>query len=291
MSPGFFGSARTLATRPLSKREKHTMIIADRLARKAGSFSISYVVTARRLQVLAYYNKPNQAGSEDAAAATKPPVPLSKASKAPAPPAAAPAAAQSRTHPTSAPSRPPAARKPAPVQKSAPRSKVHRNSLSARSGVKLSDAAIAAQARADSSSSQPARKRLKPSPSELAHPALPPGLDGHLVKRKAPVRQPVHLPARAASPIPSPASDSGDECGEYDEHESDGGDPTGLFSSRADAASYLTELNWDLYINERTGGLMGYDRATGKEYGGAGNTVTPPEVITAYMLVHEGEFG
>ena len=91
-----------------------------------------------------------------------------------------------------------------------------------------------------------------------------------------------------ASPSPA-ASESGYD--EYDEREaSDGGVPAGLFSSLRDASEYLYELNWDIHVCERTGHLMGYDRATGKAYGGDGNPEIAPEVITAWMMVHD-EYG
>ena len=156
----------------LNKREKQAMLYADRLARSAGAFSISYVVTPRRLTVLTYYNKPNLLHGDDAAAAKPPALP-----KARSVPAAAAAAAHSRTRatPVSLPPGLPVSRvqKQAP-QKQAPqrqarakpasRIKTDRNSLSARSGVILSDAAIAAQARSEaSSSSSSSRPAGKPS--------------------------------------------------------------------------------------------------------------------------------
>ena len=67
-----------------------------------------------------------------------------------------------------------------------------------------------------------------------------------------------------------------------------GGDPKGFFKSSAHAADYLKQLGLHLYEDKRTGALIGYDTTTGEKYGGSNGAKIPPQVIVAYMMVHDG---
>ena len=67
------------------------------------------------------------------------------------------------------------------------------------------------------------------------------------------------------------------------------GDPLGFFESRADAVDYLERLGLELYEDESTGLLRGYDIESGENYGGEDGCKIPPQVIHAYMLAHPVE--
>ena len=52
---------------------------------------------------------------------------------------------------------------------------------------------------------------------------------------------------------------------------------------------YLERLGLELYEDESTGALQGYDIASGENYGGPDGLKIPPQVIHAYMLAHPVE--
>ena len=82
-------------------------------------------------------------------------------------------------------------------------------------------------------------------------------------------------------------SDGDDDDGIDEPAASDGdGDPMGFFKSRAHAADYLRDVGLDLYEDD-TGALVGEDLKTGEKYGGPNGAKIPPQVIVAFMMVHD----
>ena len=54
------------------------------------------------------------------------------------------------------------------------------------------------------------------------------------------------------------------------------GDPKRYFESRDHASDYLERSGFVLWENEASGALEGYDRTTGKNYGGSDGAKIPP---------------
>ena len=52
-------------------------------------------------------------------------------------------------------------------------------------------------------------------------------------------------------------------------------------------AAFLDDLDLHLYEDERTGDLVGHHRTTGENYGGQDGAPITPQMIVAYMLVHD----
>ena len=152
-----------------------------------------------------------------------------------------------------------AARKQAPKP-----SKKDRNGLSARSGTILSDAAIAAQARADLASTTvepPAKKRRAVSPKR--------GLDSWLSKSE--------LPALPRTPVPANlfrSFSSGDNAF----------DPKGYFTSDADAAeflaAYLEGNNLLLNLGDDPAGTRLIDMDACRAIQNV-----PPKIVVAYTML------
>ena len=128
--------------------------------------------------------------------------------------------------------------------------KVNRNALSAcGSGNLLSDAAIAAQARADAVK-EPAKKRQRRAPTP-------------------PDSTPV-----AALPV----------CGSSDL--SSGSREAWRFKTKEDAIQFLNAHDIMPY-EETNGDIVGYD-ASDKRYGGEGDPPLPPHIVEAFYVLNDG---
>jgi hypothetical protein len=241
----------------LTKREKQAIDYITNRARTANAFSISFDVTARRMRSLVYFQQPNfiaqAAGSEDANKENgqQPPAP-----PAPSAPSASSSSSRTQVQEKEAQKR---------VQKQvASQKKVDRNTLSARSGTILSDAAIAAQARADLASSTvepPAKKRRAVSPKRE--------LDSWLSEPERPALPRTPVPANLFRSF-----SSGDNAF----------DPKGYFTSDADAAeflaAYLEGNNLLLNLGDDPAGTRLIDMDACRAIQNV-----PPKIVVAYTML------
>ena len=149
-------------------------------------------------------------------------------------------------------------RKPLKADRKPP--KVDKHALSARSGNLLSDAAIAAQARASEGTvSQHVKNAVKAWPGVASEPSA-----------KRPRLEPAAaLPARISADLtPGSSTDAW------------------RFKTKADAMRFLEEIDVML-CEEENGDIVGYD-ASDKRHGGEGDPPLPPHAVEAFYVLNDG---
>jgi len=250
--------------RSIGSAERDYMATATAIAAKEDAFSVSFTFSPDGgMSHLVYFKQPSPKQAPDDQPSTGRD-PRTNVPPARVPPARVPSAPPTRNEKPSKQSQKTTQKqhvKQASRAKSK-QSKVDRNAMSARGSKggrfkRLSDAAIAAQKRADDAAElEKKRKRRRDTTScttvgdELEHE------DGDI--------SPIVVHGR-----------------------SEGGDPKGFFTSREHAAAFLDDLDLHLYEDERTGALVGHHRTTGENYGGQDGAPITPQMIVAYMLVHD----
>ena len=258
---------RRLASRVptiLSKREKQAMYYATACAYDTHAFSISFDITARRIKTLIYFEQPkhmevsgnaHDVGKENHPHETT-------------------AAAQGTPHTHAPAPRPQPPRKPQVQlvsnikQKQAAPAKprtTDKNALSAcGSSNLLSEAALAAQARADAAKEQPKQKRAR---REQSPPALEP-LSAHDPSSLAlAVGTTKEEMVAAGKQVAASLVELGIEP----------------FDSPYDAQTFLDMQHLHLHESDEGGEIVGYNTKTGENYGD-GDSPLPPGAFEAFLI-------
>ena len=245
----------------LTKREKQAIDFITACGYDVNAFSISFDITRTRVKALLYYNRAEMhmlpkelAADKESGCGTSP--------------------AQSTPHTHAPAQRPQPPRKPQvqlvsnikqkQVAPAKPR-KTDKNSLSAcGSSNLLSEAAIAAQARADAAKEQPKQKRAR---REQSPPALEP------------------LSAHDPSPLALAVGTTKEEMVAAGKQVAASLVELGIepFDSPDDAQTFLDMQHLHLYESDEGGEIVGYNTKTGENYGD-GDSPLPPGAFEAFLI-------
>jgi hypothetical protein len=250
----------------LTKREKQAIDYVTACGFELNAYSISFDITRARVKALIYYNRSEmQMMAKAEVDANKENVVAPARTHAPPAPPAPPR--------VPACSRPSHAQKQQPekqAQKQAPPkpSKIDRNALSARGSGEnlLSEAALAAQARADGAK-EPDKKRRRdcaPEPTP-AHPAAASRALADVCE--ADMQQLEVVAAGYGFPVPTTSEEADDFLEAV----------MGLSLSRSEG----------LYDDAPVGEIIGYNRLNGTNYGGI-NDPLPPGARAAFLIAESG---